>query len=149
MTFSQLSYPLPSRSSNLWMNSKMNLFVTHTLKPLILKKKIRGFRKDKNSQLLIICDKSLKRKPLCVCMCVYNLPGFSEFASINFSFIKWRFEAPSHKENEMEQWNSLMHPYLWFTLFHSILSSSTPLNIQCTFEKQHSIGFHHVDSWDR
>lgn len=136
MKFSQLSSPLPSRTSNLWMNSKMNLLVTQTLKPLILKKKIVVFRKDKNFQLLIICDKLLKMKPLYVCMCVYSLPAFSEFASINLWFIKWRFENPSHIQNEMEQWNSLIHPYLCFTLLHTILSSSTPLKVQCTFEKQ-------------
>lgn len=49
------------------MNSKMNLGNTNTKAPNF-EKEDTSFRKDKNFQLLIICDKSLKMKPI---MCVY------------------------------------------------------------------------------
>lgn len=61
----------------------MNLLLTQTLKPQILKRMILSFGKDKDSQLPIIGDKSLKMKPLCICLCIYNCLGFSEFATIN------------------------------------------------------------------
>lgn len=69
------------------MNSIMNLLVTQTLKPLILKEKILSFRKDKESQFPIISDKSLKMKPLIIRVHVYNLSDFSEFAAINMLLI--------------------------------------------------------------